>query len=311
MGRWMLPSPSDLRYFLEIAQTLNVSRAAERLGVSQPTLSVAVRRLEASLGTELLIRTKTGVRPTHSGNRLAAQARRLLNEWDRVRDAVLRDDNEIRGRYVLGCHPSVAMYSLPLVLPRLFADNPGLEVRLVHELSRKITEDVISFKVDFGIVVNPWEHPDLVIKPLCRDEVTVWSCRRPTPLQNLETGDAVLFANPEMQQVQHLLKQFKKKGLRYGRLVASDSLEVLTSLVAAGAGAGILPGRVASRVPSLGLRAVPGAPAYADRVCLVYRADAQRTPASRALARAIERAVREETPLSNGAGRAAEPRPLL
>jgi DNA-binding transcriptional LysR family regulator len=141
--------------------------------------------------------------------------------------------------------------------------------------------------------------------------VTVGSCRRLTPLQNLETGDAVLFANPEMQQVRYLLKQFKKKGLRYGRLVASDSLEVLTSLVAAGAWAVILPGRVASRVPSLGLRAVPGAPAYADRVCLVYRVDAQRTPASRAFARAIEWAVREETPVSSGASLTAELRPVL
>lgn len=306
----MLPSPSDLRYFLEISQTQNVSRAAERLGVSQPTLSVAIRRLEDLLGTELLIRTKTGVRPTHAGEKLASQARQLLNEWDRIRDSVLRDEREIRGRYVIGCHPSVAMYSLPHVLPTLFAQNPALEVRLVHDLSRKITEDVISFKVDFGIVVNPWDHPELVIKPLCRDEVTVWTSSRPSALQDLTTGDAVLFANPEMQQVQHLLKQFKKKGLTYGRIVASDSLEVLTSLVAAGAGAGILPGRVATRVAALQLRPVEGAPTYPDRVCLVYRADAQRTPASRALARAIERAVRDEA----GFGyteRPSEIRPLM
>lgn len=307
----MLPSPSDLRYFLEISQTLNVSRAAERLGVSQPTLSVSIRRLEDSLGTELLIRTKTGVRPTHAGEKLAAQARQLLNEWDRIRDSVLRDEQEIRGRYVIGCHPSVAMYSLPHVLPQIFAQNPGLEVRLVHDLSRKITEDVISFKVDFGIVVNPWDHPELVIKPLCRDEVTAWTSARRSPLQNLHTGDAVLFANPEMQQVQHLLKLFKKKGLRYGRIVASDNLDVLTSLVAAGAGAGILPGRVATRIPALALQPVEGAPSYPDKVCLVYRADAQRTPASRALARAIERGIRTEAGGYESPPRGLEARPLL
>src|SRR5450432_3815930 len=100
----MLPSPSELHYFIEVTNTLNVSRAAERLGISQPTLSLAIRRLEANFGAPLLIRTKSGVQLTHMGQKLVAQARNLLHEWERIREDALRDETEIRGRYVLGCH---------------------------------------------------------------------------------------------------------------------------------------------------------------------------------------------------------------
>src|SRR5687767_11488288 len=103
----MMPSPHDLGYFIEVSQTLNISRAAERLGISQPTLSLAIQRLEDNFGAPLLIRTKSGVHLTHAGQKLVAQARVLLLEWEKIREDALRDENEIRGRYVIGCHPSV------------------------------------------------------------------------------------------------------------------------------------------------------------------------------------------------------------
>ena len=94
----MMPSPHDLSYFIEVSQTLNVSRAAERLGISQPTLSLAIQRLEKNLGANLLIRTKSGVHLTHAGTKLVAQARVLALEWEKIREDALRDENEIRGR---------------------------------------------------------------------------------------------------------------------------------------------------------------------------------------------------------------------
>ncbi len=63
----MIPSPTDLKYFMEVAQTQNVSRAAERLGISQPSLSLAIRRMEQSVGAPLLIRSKRGVTMTQAG----------------------------------------------------------------------------------------------------------------------------------------------------------------------------------------------------------------------------------------------------
>lgn len=77
----MLPSPGDLEYFTEIAATKNISRAAERLGISQPTLSMAIQRLETNIGAKLLIRSKTGVQLTRAGKRLAVNSRSLIRQW--------------------------------------------------------------------------------------------------------------------------------------------------------------------------------------------------------------------------------------
>ena len=281
----MLPSPAELQYFVEVASTLNVSRAAERLGISQPTLSLAIQRQEASFGEPLLIRSKSGVRLTQAGQKLVAQARGLLLDWEKIRGDALKDASEVSGRYTIGCHPSVALYSLPHFLPALIEQHQGLDVKLVHDLSRKITEDVVSFKIDFGIVVNPTEHPDLVIKLLCTDEVSVWGI---TPARNAD----VLICDPELLQTQSLLKQLAKKGLSFKRTITSSNLEVVTALTAAGVGAGILPARVATRISQLNLKRISDLK-FHDRVCLAYRADAQKSKASRSLAKAIEDNIRK------------------
>lgn len=279
----MIPSPAELHYFVEVAGTLNISRAAERLGISQPSLSLAVKRLEDTLGAELLVRSKSGVNLTRAGQKFVAQARLLLHEWERLRSEALREEAEPAGRFIIGCHPSVALYTLPHVLPDLLERYPQLEIKLVHGLSRQVTDDVIGFKIDFGIVVNPVEHPDLVIKTLAKDEVTVWTAGGSEALAAAEAGRGVLICDPELLQTQSILKQLAKKGLAFPRVLTSSNLEVVTSLTAAGVGAGILPGRVAQRDAHLKLVPVKGGPKFQDRICLAYRADAQKSAASKTL----------------------------
>ncbi len=284
----MLPTSSEITYFVEVAQTLNISRAAERLGVSQPTLSLAIKRLEDSFGLPLLLRTKSGVKLTPAGAKFQKHSLELLREWERLRDSAVKDESELRGTYTVGCHPSVALYALPAFLPDLLSENPGLEIRLVHDLSRRITEDVISFKIDFGIVVNPWKHPDLVIRQLCKDEVTLWSSpNSKSPEADLEK---MLLCDPDLLQTQAILRQLSKKKSKFGRMLTSPNLEVIGELVSTGMGVGILPGRVARR---FNLKPFPIGVNFFDLHCLVFRADAQKSKASRAIAKFIETHVIE------------------
>lgn len=285
----MTPSSSELHYFLEVSQTLNVSRAAERLGISQPTLSLAIQRMEEVMGTPLLIRSKTGVQLTRAGHKLARQAGTLIREWERLREDVLKDEEEIRGSYIVGAHPSVALFTLPRFVERLLAKHDGLELKLMHGLSRKITEDVISFKIDFGIVVNALPHPDLIIKQLWEDTVTLWSSKKTSPLQDPESGKAVLICDPELIQTDSVLKQIKKSEFKFSRIVTSSSLEVVASLVNSGAGVGILPSRVARNESlNLNLKPIKSAPEFLDKHSLIFRADAQKSKANRSLAHEIE-----------------------
>jgi LysR family transcriptional regulator, cell division regulator len=280
----MLPSSSEIKYFLEVSTALNISRAAERLGISQPSLSLAIQRLEESVGTDLLVRSKSGVKLTKAGEKFALQARTLIEEWERLKGVVSEDEEQISGRFTIGCHPSVALYSLQEFVPDLMSEYPALEIGFFHDLSRKVTESVISFRTDFGIVVNPVRHPDLVIKPLMKDEVTFWVGSEKTRLNDPKSEEAVIICDEELHQTQSLLKAVKKAKIPFKRVLASTNLEVIASLVSHGAGLGILPGRVATRIQSQGLKkAGPNLPVYHDEVCLVFRADAQKSKASKVI----------------------------
>ncbi|MEQ1877207.1 MAG: LysR family transcriptional regulator [Bdellovibrionia bacterium] len=288
-----LPSSSEIKYFLEVASTLNISRAAERLGISQPSLSLAIQRLEDSVGTGLLVRGKSGVQLSQAGKKFALQARSLVEEWERLRNSVVEDEEKISARFTIGCHPSVALYTLPEFLPDLLNSYPGVEVTLTHDLSRRVTEGVVSFKIDFGIVVNPVKHPDLVIKKVLEDEVGFWTGPTKTEANNLKGENPVLICDGDLLQTQSLLKGVRKANLDFRRVLTSSNLEVVTALVSSGCGIGILPERVATCIPSQGLKkAGAGLPSFKDEICLIYRADAQRSQASKLIVEAIQRSLK-------------------
>ena len=277
---------------MEVADTRNISRAAERLGITQPSLSSAVKRLEESLGTKLFTRSRSGVQMTKAGEELLAKGRLLLLNWEQLKSEINRRESAVTGQYVIGCHISVGLYTLPHFIPNLLLEYPELEIKLKHDLSRKITESVISYKVDFGIVVNPVKHPDLVIKEICTDEVSFWTAQKPTANQNLDSDQKVLVCDPELNQTQKLIADLEKKKIHFNRQIHSSSLEVITDLTLKGAGVGILPERVATRYPFFNLKPLDkNAPKFKDRICMIYRADSQKTKGRDIIASAIKNAL--------------------
>lgn len=272
----MLPSSADLSYFVTIADSGSFSAAAQRLGIAQPSLTLAVQRLESNFGTSLLIRSRQGVKPTKAGEKLLGDARDLLQRWENLRAQALSLINEVRGTFKLGVHPSVAIYSLPLFLPKLLAQHPHLEVRLIHDLSRNITQKLISSEVDLGIIVNASPHPDLVLRTLGKDEVTVFA-------SNQTYNADILICEPSLVQTQEILRKLRRHNIRFRRIIECGNLEVIHSLALAGAGAAILPSRVAK-----GLTAVTGAPKYVDEIFLAYRAEQRGVAALQKLSAAIQ-----------------------
>ena len=141
--------------------------------------------------------------------------------------------------------------------------------------------------MDFGIVVNPVPHPELIIKHLYDDTVTLWVAAGSSELQNQKSGKATLILEPDLLQTQDILRQLAKKKMFFKRIMHSSNLEVITSLAASGAGIAILPGRVATRLKSFNLKPVEKSISFQDKIALVYRADVQKSEASRTLARRI------------------------
>lgn len=276
----MLPSPTEITYFLEIAKNLNISRASERLGVTQPTLSIAIKKLEGNIGEKLLIRSKSGVQLTTFGQRFLVSAQKIFEEWEKLRGIALSEKNEVQGQYTIGCHPSVALYTLFHFLPDFLQRCPKLNINLVHDVSRYITEKIISYKIDFGIVVNPINHLDLVITELTKDCVTFW-----TSVGNKNKD--ILICDHHLLQTQTLIKKIKSKKWPFTRVIDCSNLEVITSLVENGCGVGILPVRVAEKAQNL-CRYDDNSPIFEDVIALVYRYDTQNSLAGKEIIKEIK-----------------------
>ncbi len=271
---------TDLKYFLELSKSLHVSRAAERLGVTQPTLSHCLKRIEAETKTQLFIRSKKGITLTDSGRRLAERATELILKWDEVLLSAQNEVQKVAGVIRFGCHSAVAQYTLPFFLPDLLKRYPDLTFQFSHGLSRHMAEDVISQKLDAAFVVNPVAHPDLIIKDLSKDRVTLWkakTCANPD----------VLIVEPSLLQTQDLLRKLQKKNLQFSRVVESSSLEVISQLVINGAGCGILPERVVKSFRDANVQAVKDAPEFQDRMCLVFKTEFRKSMRGQALIKAV------------------------
>lgn len=254
---------NDLIYFLELTKTKHVSRAAERLGVTQPTLSHCIKRLENAVGTVLFIRSKKGIELTPAAERLRENSEELIQKWNEVVKAANDEVDQTKGFIRLGVHTAVAQYMLPQVLPTFLKQFPEIQISLEHGLSRHITEKVISSQVDVGFVVNPVDHPDLVIKELTLDRVTLWRSK------NVVNPD-ILIVEPGLLQSQSLLQKMNKKGFSFKRTIESTSLEVVAQMVQAGTGSAILPERVMKAFCDSSVTQVKDAPEMSDRICLVY-----------------------------------------
>ena len=282
----MLPSSHDLTYFLEIAQNSSITAAATRLGISQPSLTLAMQRLEQSVGASLFVRSRQGVKLTKAGERVLMETRQLISRWEEVKQQAVGAMNEVRGRFSLGAHPSVARYSLPMFLPELLAKHPGLEVSLHHDLSRNITQKVLELSLDVAIVVNPVPHPDLVMRLLGKDQLTLWTSKK-------NKHQDVLICEPSLIQTQSILAKLKRQNFDFTKVIETSNLEVIAAMVEGGCGIGILPTRVA-RAQSQNLIEVKGAPHYSDEIHLIYRVENKPVRAIQAISQAIQEGFASE-----------------
>lgn len=266
-------SLDDLKYFLKVADSLNVTRASEQLGISQPTLSYSIKRLESELGDELIIRLKNGIQLTKLGEEFVKRAHKVIFEWEEMQKMTNPDSDGVTGEYKIGIHPSVALAHLGKFLPTITKKYPLLKFKLIHGLSREMTEKVISWEADFGIVVNPISHPDLVIKELTRDAVTLFG---------LKGAPKKMIYDPDLAQSRF---NMKKVFFDESEFISTNSLEVVLDLTSLGLGYGLLPESIAKSNPKL-IR-LKEAPIFEDRICLIYRREKHRNEASRFVLKAI------------------------
>ena len=161
----------QLAAFCEVVDRKSFSQAAERLGVTQPAVSLQVRSLEKRLGTRLLDRSGRRVEPTEAGQRLYRAAQRMLALEGQLLEELTGDEGVLRGELVLGASTGPGGTVVPVLLGEFQRRHPELSVALSISDTNRVIEQVAERELELGIVGASPRHRGVVFEPFFRDEV--------------------------------------------------------------------------------------------------------------------------------------------
>jgi LysR family hydrogen peroxide-inducible transcriptional activator len=156
----------QLRYFLAIVDAGNFTRAAQRCGVAQPSLSQQIAKLEEELQQPLFDRLPRGAVLTEAGHRLAPHARGLVDAAERAAAVVRQGDEAVAGTLSVGAIPTLAPYLLPTVARRFLKRYPAVSLRLHEEVTDRLVEMLAAGALDLALTSLPVNHPLLHAEPL-------------------------------------------------------------------------------------------------------------------------------------------------
>jgi len=151
----------QLRYFEALAQHGHFGRAAQACAISQPALSVQIRELEESLGTELFERGARQIRLTNFGEEFATRVRGILRSVDELGELAMASRDHLVGRLRIGVIPTIAPYLLPEIITDLNAANSGIDIQIRESLTPILVRELADGRLDAAIVALPVSEPSL------------------------------------------------------------------------------------------------------------------------------------------------------
>jgi LysR family hydrogen peroxide-inducible transcriptional activator len=300
---------TELKYIVAVARERHFGRAADACFVSQPTLSVAIKKLEDELGVTLFERRSNDVTLTAAGEPIVAQAQRVLDEAARVREIAKSGMDPLNGPLRVGVIYTIGPYLLPSLVRQLLKDAPQMPLLLTENYTVKLLEQTKNGEIDVAILALPLPEAGLMMRPVYDEAFMVavpkghpWTRRkgrsgaRPgvasTELKKetmllLGTGhcfrDQVLGVCPE-------LMRFSPEAEGIQKTFEGSSLETIRHMVSSGLGITVLPSSsVPEKTPRNSLiEYLPfRAPEPDRRVVLVWRKSFTRLPAIEALRSAV------------------------
>jgi len=268
--------------FLEVARRGSVSRAAEALFITQPTLTARLHGLERELGTPLFLRTPHGMRLTDAGRAWVPFAERALRALSDGREALAQVMNASAGHLMIAAAPAVSTYNLPELLERFVAAHPRVEVSVRTGHSEDVVELVLRDEVQLGLG-RAIRHPDLELRPFhTEDLVLVCAPEHPftrrTSVAIAEVAAEKLIMFDRTSSYYEIAQgAFLSAGVSVRGVMELDSIEAAKKMVERGLGVALLPGTaVAREVANKTLRAVKmhDAPPMQNTIVAYRRRDA-------------------------------------
>ena len=156
----------QLEYIVAVYRTRHFVKAAEACGVTQPTLSAMIQKLEAELDVKLFERSSQQVMPTAIGKVVVEQAWKVLNRARKIKDIVAEEKKALTGTFRLGILPTIAPYLLPRFFPRLMRENSSLEIRVVEMKTAYIRRAIDRGEIDAAVMVDTGDLDDYALTTL-------------------------------------------------------------------------------------------------------------------------------------------------
>lgn len=242
-----MPSLRQLEYFLEVAEAGSLRRAANRLGVTQPTLTAQLTVLEEKLGVQLLERTRSATKLAPAGRELLPEVRQLINQWhDLVESAHLLADNA-SSTYRLGVPPTLGPYLLPTLMPAIHRRFNRLRLYVREEVPTLLQQGLEEGRYD--LIIGPFTKmgDQVVTEPLCREPLLLaWApdtdLMEDKPLSEHDLSGLDILGLDERHALRREVERIcERTGARMNRDFEGTSLDTLRQMVVMGMGIAFLP----------------------------------------------------------------------
>jgi DNA-binding transcriptional LysR family regulator len=273
-------NPDHLRALAEVVAQGSFTRAAKRLHLAQPTISLQIRELEARLGVRLVDRLGKRAFATAAGRELIAHAERIAQETDRLLAAMRRHRDGGLGQVRIGSSTTALIYHLPPVLQDLRTRFPNIELIVTTGTTSGVVERLLRNDIDVGVVSLPVDDRGLDVLPLKSEPlVAIFSASVPklparvTPEFLLEHPLLLEYARAHVRAM--IVDWLSAGGQQPRPAMELDNLEAVKRMVASGLGASIVPA-AAIAGQEAGLVARPLKPALERTLALVQRRDKPR-----------------------------------
>jgi LysR family hydrogen peroxide-inducible transcriptional activator len=241
---------TELRYAITLAQEKHFGRAAKVCHISQPTLSVAINKLESDLGVAIFERDRNNVRVTNLGLQLIAQAQRALDEVGQIRDIAQGGKSQTTTPLKVGAIYTIGPYLFPNLIPKLKKIAPDMPLLIQEDFTLNLRTKLLQGQVDAIIISLPFTETGVVTQALY-DEPFVVLMRKDHPLSKKDSikptdlpsdemlllGEGHCFRNQVMEVCPNCYPQ---EGISQNT-IEGTSLETLRHMVASGIGISVLP----------------------------------------------------------------------
>ncbi len=285
----------DLKYLVALHEQRHFGKAAEVCFVSQPALSMQLKKLEEHLGVLLLERTNKSVMFTDVGEQLVVRAREVLRQVDEMKEIARQSVDPFSGECRLGIFPTLAPYLLPYIAPRIAKKFPDLSLFLVEEKTDALIEKLHQGKIDAAILALPITQQGLITTKLFEEEFLLAVpaaddlAKRPS-IQSADLAERTLLLLEDGHCLREQALSFcYRLHAHENQNFRATSLETLRYMVAAGVGMTLMPKLACQPTPGVAYIKFK-APKPTRTLGMVWRHSSAKQPVLKAMATLIKAA---------------------